>query len=110
MAVLLDIKIAFYTVWWPSILQELREMKCLVDIYMLVSSYLENRKLVRQEDENRVKKETDLGCLQGLVLGPIFWILIFYKVLKKVREKRILSVNYVDDQMAIIEGQSRREL
>ena len=39
--ILLDIKIAFNTVWWPSILEELRKIGCRGDMYILVLSYLQ---------------------------------------------------------------------
>ena len=49
LAILLDIKNAFNTVWWPSILKELREIGCPGDLYRLVRSYFQDRKIVRQE-------------------------------------------------------------
>ena len=110
LAILLDIKNAFNTVWWPSILKELREIGCPGDMYRLVQSYLQDRKIVRQEGNNRIEKKMTRGCPQGSVLGPIFWILIFNVVLRALRNRQIKSVNYADDEVTVIEGDSRYEL
>ena len=50
------------------------------------------------------------GCPQGSVLGPIFWIIIFNMVLKMLKRKRIKSVNYADDEIVVIEGNSKQKI
>jgi hypothetical protein len=40
----LDVKGAFDTAWWPSILKHLRELKCPKNLYNLSASYFSNRK------------------------------------------------------------------
>jgi len=40
----LDVKGAFNAVWWPSILKQLRELKCPKKLYSLSASYFSDRK------------------------------------------------------------------
>jgi hypothetical protein len=40
----LDVKKAFAASWWPSILKQLRELKCPKNLYNLSVSYFSNRK------------------------------------------------------------------
>jgi len=40
----LYVKEAFDAAWWPSILKQLRELKCPKNLYNLSASYFNNRK------------------------------------------------------------------
>jgi len=42
--VTLYVKGAFDAAWWPSILKQLRELKCPKNLYNLSASYFSNRK------------------------------------------------------------------
>ena len=50
------------------------------------------------------------GNPQGSVPGTIFWILILNKVLRGLRRAQVSNVNYADDQVKIIERESKKQI
>ena len=69
-------------------MKELRKLGCPKDLYKLINSYLSHREIIRQEGANKLRKKTTMGCPQGSVLGPIFWILIFNAVLRDTGKEK----------------------
>ena len=56
-------------------------------MYRLVQNYLQDRKIILQEGNNKIEKEMPRECPQGSVLGHIFWILILNEVLRRLRNR-----------------------
>jgi hypothetical protein len=69
----LDVKRAFDVAWWPSILKQLRELKCPKNLYNLSASYFSTRKAALSVNDYRMEKEVQKGCPQGSCCGPSFW-------------------------------------
>jgi len=63
----LDVKGAFDAAWWPSILKQLRELKCPTNLYNLSASYFNNRKAKLSINNYRTEKEFRRGAHRGLV-------------------------------------------
>ena len=57
----LDVKGAFDAAWWPSILKQLRELKCPKHLYNLSASYFSNRKASLSANNYRTEKEVQKG-------------------------------------------------
>ena len=53
----LDVKGAFDAAWWPSILKQLRELKCPKNLYKLSASYFSNRKVTLSINNYKTEKE-----------------------------------------------------
>ena len=69
--VTLGIKGAFDAAWWPSILKQLRELKCPQNLYNLSASYFSNRKATLSINNYKMEKEVQKGCPQaGVLLWP----------------------------------------
>lgn len=108
---LFDIAGAFDNVWWPLVLDSLRERECPKNVYDVLRSYFENRRVKIAWGDEEVSKQASRGCPQGSVLGPLCWNVQFDQLLKiledLVGEK---FVAYADDLIVLVEGDSREEL
>jgi hypothetical protein len=69
----LDVKGAFDTACWPSILRQLRGLKCPTNLYNLSLSYFRNRKASLREHNYKKEKQVQKGCPQGFCSGPGLW-------------------------------------
>lgn len=110
-ALLFDIAGAFDNVWWPLVMRSLRERDCPANIYKIILSYFENRKVKLSWGVNSVEKRATKGCPQGSVLGPACWNLMFDTLLTFLdREFPNKFVAYADDLLVLVKGESRVEL
>jgi hypothetical protein len=58
----LDVKGAFDAAWWPSILKQLKELKCHKNLYNLSASYFNNRKATLSINNYKMEKAVQKGC------------------------------------------------
>ena len=77
----LDVKWAFDAAWWPSILKQLRELKCPKNLYNLSASYFSNRKATLSLNNYTTEKDVQKGCSQGSCCGPGFWNVMYNSLL-----------------------------
>lgn len=110
-AMLFDISGAFDNVWWPLVLQNLRERECPANVFETICSYFENRKVKITWGREEVSKQATRGCPQGSVLGPACWNLMFDGLLRILEVETPDSfVAYADDLLVLVKGGSRREI
>lgn len=110
-AILFDIAGAFDNVWWPLVLEGLKERGCPCNVFNVISSYLDNRTVKISWGWEEVKKQATRGCPQGSVLGPTLWNIMFDGLLQRLeREQGQNFVAYADDLLIVIRGNSRKEL
>lgn len=107
---LVDFKGAFDSVWWPGILERLKELNVSRPMFRVIQSYLSGRSLTIDSDGVIVQQVMDRGCPQGFVLGPLFWNVTFDKLLCSDFPASVSPVAFADDIAFIIEGNSRRQL
>lgn len=110
-ALLFDIAGAFDNVWWPMVFRELRARQCPANIYKVLQSYFENRRVTLAWGEESVSKLATKGCPQGSVLGPACWNIMFDSLLRKLEDlcpDRFIA--YADDLLVLVCGESREEL
>lgn len=110
-ALLFDISGAFDNVWWPLVLDSLRERDCPRNIFEVLRSYFDDRKVKIAFNSAEVSKRATRGCPQGSVLGPACWNLMFdglLKILETIVKDRFAA--YADDLVVVVNGNSRREI
>jgi hypothetical protein len=73
LVIILDIRAALDSCWWPQILKQLKKKKCPKNLYKLVQSYLRDRYVIFIVVELFAMKRLTKSCPQGSALGPGFW-------------------------------------
>lgn len=68
-----DVSSAFDFAWWYLVIKRLKKMKCEKTIVELIKSYFTDRKVELSLGNETIKVDQTRGCIQGSVLGPLFW-------------------------------------
>jgi hypothetical protein len=79
--IILDVREAFDGAWWPSILRNLRELKCPKKLLNLSRSYFRNRTASLCGNTLKIEKLVTMGCPQGPCSGPGFWNILYNSLL-----------------------------
>ena len=61
----LDVKGAFDAAWWPSILCNLRDLRCPRNLCNLTRSYFSDRVAIFRANTYSVERKVSMGCPQG---------------------------------------------
>lgn len=110
-ALLFDISGAFDNVWWPLVLKALKDRECPKNIFEVLKSYFEDRRVGISWRGGEVSKRATRGCPQGSVLGPACWNLMFDGLLIGLKEE--IGEDYVafaDDLVFVLCCNSRKDL
>lgn len=105
-----DISGAFDNAWTPKILQRLKELECPQDIYLLIKSYLNGRRVNIGLNQREFLKYIAKGCPQGSILGPLLWNIIFDEILKILRLQGFQAIAYADDLLVIVSADTITDL
>ncbi|XP_072948356.1 uncharacterized protein [Epargyreus clarus] len=102
----LDIKGAFDHAWWPALMYRLHVTGCPLNIYKLIKSYISNRTVTLNYADASVDRYLSRGCIQGSVLGPIFWNIILDELLNSELPPTCHLQAYADDLLLIVSANS----
>jgi len=102
----LDVKGAFDTASWQSILYGLKELNCPRNLYNLSKGHFSHRTAVMTTNNVRVEKRITKGCLQGLCYGPGFWNVLYNSLLNLVLTGHSKAIAFADDLMILTRGDS----
>lgn len=105
-----DIQGAFDNVWWPGLIQTMRERQIPHRIIATIKSYLTNRVVQFTQGSVTVEKECTKGCPQGSVLGPTLWNFIMDSLLDSEWPLHTKAFAYADDLAVTVESNWRSEL
>lgn len=100
----LDIEGAFDNAWWPALKQQLVERKCPKNLYAMVCSYLQDRKIIVNYARATSQRETTKGCVQGSIGGPTFWNTILDPLLHKLEDEGAYCQAFADDVVLVFTG------
>ncbi|KAL0892590.1 hypothetical protein ABMA27_014319 [Loxostege sticticalis] len=106
----LDIEGAFDSAWWPAIRIRLAEEKCPVNVRRLLDSYLEGRCVKVRYAGEEVSRDTNKGCVQGSIGGPILWNLLLDPLLKDLERRGHYVQAFADDVVMIFDGDTADEV
>lgn len=111
-ALLFDISGAFDNVWWPLVLQSFKERDCPKNVFGVMKSYFDDRRVnISYNRVSEVSKVATRGCPQGSVLGPSCWNLMFDGLLRLLESSaQGKFAAYADDLVAVVSGDTRREI
>lgn len=105
----LDVRGAFDAAWWPSILKNLKELKCPKNLYKLTQSYFSDRYATLQTNTHKVVKKVNKGCPQGSCCGPGFWNIMYNSLFNINLSKHSHIVAFADDLVVLTKGATRIE-
>jgi hypothetical protein len=110
--VALDIKNAFNSAWYPTLVQLLARSGCPGDLGRAIADFLQNRSVTSEG----VTVMTSRSCPQGSCLGPILWLLNmeeWFARMDEVRAGEDVTVEvqaFADDQLVLISASSLAKL
>ncbi|GBN21982.1 hypothetical protein AVEN_81070-1 [Araneus ventricosus] len=106
----LDVAGAFDNVRWVSILYQLGEAACPLNIFRLVRSYLRNRSVCYETQVTRVVHEVNRGCPQGSCSGPLFWNIVADSLLSLPFPCNTYVQAYADDLVLVVWGHNESQI
>lgn len=106
----LDIEGAFDNAWWPAIKRQLLRKGCPQNLYGMVASYLERRKVLIRYAGADCLIETTKGCVQGSIAGPAFWNLVLDPLLVELGSLGVYCQAFADDMVLVFSGHSGQSI
>jgi len=106
----LDVKGAFDSAWWPSIIHQLRVMKCPQNLFNLTKNYFQNRKAILATNHYSVEKIISKGCPQGSCSSPGFWNIMFDSLLKINFSPETKVIAFADDVLLLVPGNTGKSV
>lgn len=102
-----DIKGAFDSVDWLTLINRLIYLKCPSLLTNLIRSYLLDRKLLIQWGSNTTSHLLVKGCPQGSCLAPTLWLVIAEIVLQSYSTSSSKILAFADDFLLVSKGKNR---
>ncbi|CAK1579579.1 unnamed protein product [Parnassius mnemosyne] len=106
----IDIEGAFDNAWWPAMINELDKKKVDKSVCRLIGSYLTDRQIKLTYAGSEIIKQTNKGCIQGSICGPLLWNLQLDPLLREVEELGTHIQAYADDILVIAKGKAVKDL
>lgn len=109
-AIMLDVKNAFNSASWKTILDALRNREMDENLIGLIASYLSGRAIILEAEGKTVTKRVTSGVPQGSVLGPILWNVQYDGLLRMELPEGVEIAGFADDVAIIVTARSERLL
>lgn len=109
-----DIKSAFNTARWSSILHALSEHNIPLQLFRYFKNYLSNRSVTFEAQEFSMVHNYNCGVPQGSNSGPLLWLLVADTLLNAFEKNRLFSEDklfaFADDFLFVVRANTQREL
>lgn len=109
-AISFDIKNAFNSLWWVSVLTALQSCAAPTNLFNLIANYFSNRKLTMHYYDISLSHTIERGCPQGSILGPLLWNLGFNSIFQCKFPENCHIQAFADDVLIIISDSTRKNL
>jgi ribonuclease HI len=106
----LDIRGAFDNAWHPMIMENLRSKNCPKNVFEIVKSYLNDRKLIFKIGDHSVERLMNKGCPQGSVIGPLLWNILYDGLLRIKMPIGSEIFGFADDTLLLITGNTMDQI
>jgi hypothetical protein len=97
----LDVRGALDAVWWPSILRNLKGLKCPKNLFNLSRNYFSNRMASLCGNTLKIEKPVTTGCPQGTCSGPRFWNILYNLLLNMDFTHHTRVIAFADDLLVL---------
>ena len=105
----LDVKGTFDTAWWPSILGNLRDLRCPRNLYNLTRKYFSDRVATFHANTYSVERKVSMGSPQGSCCGPGFWYVLYNALLNLEFSSHTKIIAFADDLAILTYGKTLSE-
>ena len=105
----LDVKGAFDAAWWPSILSNLRDLRCPKNLYTLTQNYFSDRIAIFYANTYTVERKVSMGCPQGSCCGPGLWNVMYNALLNLDFSGHTKVIAFADDLVIMTQGKTPSE-
>lgn len=109
-AISLDIQAAFDNAWWPLLFKRLKQAQCPQNLYKIILSYIQNRKVSLNYADTTQTKVMTRGCIQGSVCGPLFWNIILDDLFEEKLPDGCHLQAFADDVLLIVNNKKVADL
>ena len=97
----IDVAGAFDSARWHHILASLKKKKVPKNIYVLIQSYLSDRRVVAQVGDTIVERIATQGIMQGSPFGPTLWNVFYDDLIRIELNDHYFLQAYADDLVLI---------
>jgi hypothetical protein len=102
----LDMQGALDAAWWPTILNNVRDLQCPRNLYNLTRSYFSDRVAILCASTYRKERKVTKVCPQGSCCGPGFWNVIYNDLLKLEFTSHTKVIAFADDLAILTYGET----
>ena len=100
----------FDEAWWPSILYNIKEMKCPRNLFNLTQNYFTNRTAILETNSIKLTRDISKGCPQGSCCGPGLWNILYNPLLHLIFTKYSQVETFADDLLVLIRGNNHKTM
>ena len=105
----LDVKVTFDAAWWPSILHNLKVLKCPKNLYVLARSYFRDRTATLHMNNIQIERNLSKGCPHVSCCGPGFWNIQYKSLLYPNYGRRTKAIAFADYLLIAVRAENVQE-